>query len=125
MMKKPWFVDRCSWLVLLLACTLAAPALSAPRAESAEECYFFSDVAIVAKALYVEQIPDATADKALVQIYRRAINNGGERFGQTFVAVVNAARKRDGYSALDFAQRLYETCVSRGGDMSSIFGADT
>lgn len=115
-------VARCSLFVLLAA--LALSACSAPRAKSAEECYLAADVAIVARALHDGQVQEDTADMVLSQIYGQEVINGGARVGQIVAAVIKAARRQDGLGALGFAQRVYKSCVTRGGDMGDIFGVD-
>lgn len=101
------------------------PAAAAPRAQSDAECYLFADVALVARALNLESIPERTADAILAHIYSLPLHTGGERFISVMGAIASAARRLDDYDAPVFASRLYSVCLGSGGNMDSILGVDS
>lgn len=98
---------------------LAPPvALSAPKAQSPQECAMLADLALVARAAAKHQVERATLEAMLPDIY-----SIGTQDGLTLAALIVSAA----YAAVDvepstFAKSLGGICMRSGGDMDAILG---
>lgn len=90
-------------------------ALAAPRAGSAEECYYVSDMALTARSLAIEGVSEETTYKVIARMYK------GPSASNWFATVINGARsdKRD---AGDYARALYQHCANNRGNVDGFFG---
>ena len=116
---------------LFASAALACNAHAAERAESAMECGIAADMAVVAHSLAHEQIQRPTADAIMVRIYDVSESDRGKQLLRDITDAAYGAQEKQekqGASAggtassQDFAEKLYTTCMKRGGDMDTILG---
>ena len=92
---------------------------SAPRVRDHEECNNLADMALVARAAAIEQLPVGTTGALFTHIYRIRTDRIGELAG-----LIIAAAYKDKRTAQKFAQDLIDQCA-RGGNLDSFLGAAT
>lgn len=95
-----------------------AHAIAAPRAGSAEECFYISDMALTARALTIEGVSEETTQKIIARMYK------GPAAPAWYATIINGARtdKRD---AGDYARALYQHCTNNRGNVDAFFGIGT
>ena len=115
------------WILLFALGFVVAPLCAAPRAQSAEECKFYWDIALVSRALAMEAGRDPTmGEMRILNILSRIYSDGGAagdgRVGEIMVAIVQAALRETGGPAGDFAKRVGNACLAKRGDMDGVLG---
>lgn len=90
-------------------------ALAAPRAGSAEECYYVSDMALTARALAIEGVPEETTYRIIARMYK------GPSASNWFQTIITGARV-DKREAGDYARALYQHCTNNRGNVDAFFG---
>ena len=112
------------WILLFALGFVVAPLCAAPRAQSAEECKFYWDIALVSRALAMEAGRDPSmGEMRILNILSRIYSDGGdERVAAIMVAIVQAALRETGGPAGDFAKRVGNACLAKRGDMDGVLG---
>lgn len=103
---------------LALAIPLAVPAAAAPKADP-RECPGYTDVALVARALAMDDIDAPRSARILARIYD---TQGDARVEDIVRAIVAAAQRDKSAAAGEFARRLARACVYGAGDMDAVLG---
>ena len=101
-----------------LLVALAPPAAAAPKADP-RECPGYTDVALVARALAMDDIDAERTARIMERIYNTL---GNARVQQIVHSIVTAAQRDRSATAGEFARRLGEACVRGGGDMDAVLG---
>ena len=106
-------------VALTLGALLSAPALSAPKAESAMECSIAADMAIVARSLAEEQVQPPQAGAIMARIYNVSESARGKELMKD---ILDAAYRSNGDSGQKFAEELFTVCMKTGGNMDNVLG---
>ena len=125
-MQPRWIVRTAIAVIAGLALALLTlPLWAAPRAQNRQECAYLWDAALVARALALGGVRHEQAAAVMHQVYgvlNAPRDADDERLGEIVRSITNAAQAADTKTASEFAARIGNTCMSRGGDMDSIFG---
>ena len=121
-----WLRDNCEELLAtaaLLALAIfmlanAFPVLAAPQMRSEEECNLFADMALVARALAEQKIPEQQSLAVLASVYDSA--NHPKRVEMALL--LNAAASKSKTPAADFARAFNMVCVMGRGNIDGFFG---
>ena len=105
-------------LLLVLLAAVSAPALAAPKAESAMECGIAADMAVVARSLAQEEVQRPQATAIMARIYDVSESARGKELMKD---ILDAAY-RNAASSQVFAEELFSACMKTGGNMDNILG---
>ena len=104
---------------LAVAAALSAPALAAPKAESAMECGIAADMAIVARSLAEEQVQQPQAGAIMARIYNVSESARGKELMKD---ILEAAYRTNSAPGQKFAEELFAACMKTGGNMDNVLG---
>jgi hypothetical protein len=110
---------RTLFAAMALAGLAAAPALAAPKAESAVECGIAADMAVVARSLAEEQVQRPQAGAIMARIYDVSESARGKELMKD---ILDAAYRPGGDDSQKFASELFTACIKTGGNMDTVLG---
>jgi hypothetical protein len=105
------------WLIglLALAAILTSTVNAAPRAKSAEECFYVADAVLTARALIIERADEAMVRRVLAQMYNAPLI-------AVWLPVVLSLAQRDQRPAAQLAQAFMDHCSANGGNVDQFVG---
>ncbi|OGT57536.1 MAG: hypothetical protein A3E01_08340 [Gammaproteobacteria bacterium RIFCSPHIGHO2_12_FULL_63_22] len=114
---------------VLGALVFASRGFAAPKAQSAEECVVFADMALVASTHARHGISKAQTMAMVPDIYGALLQSRGDDGQKLAVQIVGLAYRQAETdrktSPSDFASVLAAMCVQLRGDMDPLFGIES
>ncbi len=94
-----------------------APALTvaAPKAASAEECFYAADIALTTRSMILERVNEDTIRAVLLLMYRADT-------APAWITAIMDSAKLDKRNPQDYAKALYAHCTQNRGGMDAFFG---
>lgn len=117
-----WFVRSVVLLAIAgaLAMVLIGKAFATPRAQSGEECQLLADMALVSRALVLDEMKREQVDRIMGRVY--SVDPGR---GADFMRLITDAAYRAEGGAGDFAKLVLRECAARRGNLDAILGTDS
>ena len=113
-----------AWLLFVLLAflmVLMPVSVAAPKLQTGHQCLYYADVALVARALVVNEVSPIKTERIMAAVYTAPPGSDGPGL----IALIVVAAQSDRSAPTEFAAKFLRVCLEGRGNLDSLLGTST